>query len=68
MAEALPPRLLTPAEVSEYLGCSVDTLRRWRAEMTGPPSIKLSRRCVRYDAAALRAWLAEQGGRQSVPA
>lgn len=68
MAEDLPPRLLTPVEVSEYLGCSIDTLRRWRAEATGPPAIKLSGRCVRYEAAALRAWLAEQGGRRTVPA
>lgn len=67
MAEDALPVLLTPSQVSEILACSIDTLRRWRAEATGPPAIKLSGRCVRYEAAALRAWLTELGDRR-VPA
>jgi len=42
-------RLLTPADVAELTGLSVETLAQWRSQRRGIPFVKISRNCVRYD-------------------
>ncbi|MHB1313015.1 MAG: helix-turn-helix transcriptional regulator [Gemmatimonadaceae bacterium] len=49
---------LTPAECAKLLGVSTSTLQAWRALGKGPSFAKLSRRTVRYQRAAIAAWLA----------
>lgn len=46
-------------EVSYFLGVPVGTLYQWRYRRTGPPAFKVGRH-LRYDPAAVRAWLAKQ--------
>ena len=41
------------------LGLSVDTLRRWEAQRTGPPCVRAGRK-VYYRRAAVEDWLEEQ--------
>jgi len=43
-----PARLLTPMEVSQILGLSIETLAQWRSQKRGIPYVKVSRNCVRY--------------------
>lgn len=52
-------RLLTPAEAAERLGMPEPTLRHWRNARTGPDYVRVGRH-VRYEAAALDAWIAAQ--------
>lgn len=52
-------RLLTPAEVSDYLSVSVATLAHWRARGEGPRSYKIGAR-VRYRLFDLNRWIAQQ--------
>jgi excisionase family DNA binding protein len=59
--------LLTEQQVAEYLQVSLGTLRRWRAEGTGPPALRAGRG-VRYRRADVDAWLereAEERDRDS---
>lgn len=53
------PDLLTIDEASQYLKIPVKTLRKWRLERSGPPSMKLGRH-VRYDKADLDTWIDRQ--------
>jgi excisionase family DNA binding protein len=57
---APPPRLLTPEEVAQITGLSVETLAQWRSQRRGIPFVKISRNCVRYRQCDLDAWLAER--------
>jgi hypothetical protein len=41
-------RLLTPADVAELTGLSVETLAQWRSQRRGIPYVKLARNVVRY--------------------
>jgi predicted DNA-binding transcriptional regulator AlpA len=50
-------RLLTTDQAAAIVGLSAATLEDWRWQKLGPPYIKISRSCVRYDEAALYAWL-----------
>jgi len=50
-------RLLTPEEVAEMLGLSIDTLAQWRSQRRGIPFVKLSRSIVRYQQRDLESWL-----------
>jgi hypothetical protein len=50
------PSLLTEDQVSERWNIPVSTLRYWRGSGEGPNFLKLGR-LVRYDAAALEAYL-----------
>jgi excisionase family DNA binding protein len=65
-----PPTLLgvdeylTEAEVAELLKVSVGTLRRWRREGTGPPSLRLGRG-VRYRRRDVDRWAERQRERGS---
>ena len=51
--------LWTISQVSEFLNVPVGTLYQWRHRGYGPPAWRLGR-CLRYDAAAVRRWLAEE--------
>jgi hypothetical protein len=55
-----PPadRLLTPADVAELTGLSVETLAQWRSQKRGIPYLKISHNCIRYQQADLAIWLA----------
>jgi predicted DNA-binding transcriptional regulator AlpA len=50
-------KLLTCPEVAAALGVSTRTVERWRLAGQGPPARRLTARAVRYDAAALAAWV-----------
>jgi excisionase family DNA binding protein len=54
-------RLWTEQQTADYLQVAVGTLRRWRAEGTGPPALRAGR-TVRYRKADVDAWL--QGERE----
>lgn len=49
-------RLLTTAEVAQFLGVPVKTLHQWRYRRTGPPAARVGRH-LRYDPADLAEWL-----------
>lgn len=51
-----PAKLLTPAEVGEWLALAPQTLAHWRMRGQGPPFVKVGR-VVRYRAADVQAWL-----------
>lgn len=52
-------RLWTVEELSVFLGVPVATLYQWRYRRTGPPACRVGRH-LRYDPAAVRAWLQRQ--------
>ena len=49
--------LLSPVEVAEYLGLSVETLAQWRSKKRGLPYLKLGSR-VAYRPEDISKWLA----------
>lgn len=51
--------LWTPPETAAFLGVPVATLYQWRRRGYGPPAIRVGRH-LRYEPAAVRAWLAAQ--------
>lgn len=51
-------RLMTTAEVAEYLGIPVSTLYQWRYRGTAPPAAKLGKH-TRYRRSDVDAWVAE---------
>jgi excisionase family DNA binding protein len=61
-AERVPAasRLLTPENVAEITGLSVETLAQWRSQGRGIPYVKISRNCVRYRQTDLDGWLSER--------
>jgi excisionase family DNA binding protein len=50
------PELLNAAQAAKLLGIGEKTVRKYTSERR-IPFIRLSGRCVRYDAAALAGWL-----------
>jgi predicted DNA-binding transcriptional regulator AlpA len=46
-------------DLAQELDLSVETLRRWEAQRTGPPSVRAGRK-VFYRRAAVEEWLEEQ--------
>jgi len=52
--------LLTPSEVAEITGLSIETLAQWRSQRRGIPFVKVSRNCVRYRQSDLDRWLEER--------
>jgi hypothetical protein len=61
MAEDLAPVMLTPRELADQLGESVDELARLRRKRQGPEYVALSRRTIRYLVDDVDEWLVEQG-------
>jgi predicted DNA-binding transcriptional regulator AlpA len=59
-ASTASTRLLTPEDLAEITGLSVETLAQWRSQRRGIPFVKISRNCVRYRQCDLDAWLAER--------
>lgn len=56
-AEASTERLWTPIECAQFLKLdSHKTLASWRNRRQGPSYIRVGT-CIRYDPAAVRAWL-----------
>ncbi|MGB7156862.1 MAG: helix-turn-helix domain-containing protein [Tepidisphaeraceae bacterium] len=52
------PVLLTVEQVAELTGLASQTLDNWRStRRAGPPFVKLGLRAVRYDRAAVLAWI-----------
>jgi excisionase family DNA binding protein len=52
--------LLTPSEVAQITGLSIETLAQWRSQRRGIPFVKVSRNCVRYRQSDLDHWLEER--------
>jgi excisionase family DNA binding protein len=52
--------LLTEADLAKLLKVTVRTVRRWRAEGSGPRALKIGRG-VRYRRADVDAWLQTKG-------
>lgn len=51
--------LWTVHDVSAFLAVPVGTLYQWRHRGLGPPALRLGKH-LRYEPAAVHAWLAEQ--------
>ena len=58
-------KLLTPPEVADLTGLSLDTLAQWRSQRRGIPYLKIGR-VVRYDPDDVQTYL--EGCRVSVSA
>jgi predicted DNA-binding transcriptional regulator AlpA len=58
--DSLAPKLLSPKDVAEITGLSVETLAQWRSQGRGPLFVKISRNFVRYRHSDLDGWLAER--------
>ena len=54
-----PAELWSIEETSAYLRIPVGTLYQWRHRRMGPPAFKVGRH-LRYDPAAVRAWVTSQ--------
>ncbi|MBZ4323758.1 helix-turn-helix domain-containing protein [Streptomyces huiliensis] len=60
----LPNRYLTPEDLVTMFGLpSVETVYQWRRKRIGPPGFRAGR-YLRFDPAAVRAWVAEQSARE----
>ncbi|MEU2073979.1 helix-turn-helix domain-containing protein [Streptomyces sp. NPDC013489] len=55
----LPDRYLTPDDIAELFKVPLETVYQWRKKRTGPPGFRVGKH-VRYDPAAVRAWVAQQ--------
>ncbi|MEU0231457.1 MULTISPECIES: helix-turn-helix domain-containing protein [unclassified Streptomyces] len=55
----LPDRYLTPEDIAELFDVPLETVYYWRKKRTGPPGFRVGRH-VRYDPAAVRAWVTQQ--------
>ena len=53
-------RLLTTADLSQFLGVSERTIAGWRLRGGGPRYLLLSGRCVRYRPSDVDLWLEER--------
>ena len=58
-AARLSTKLLTPVEIAEITGLSIETLAQWRSQKRGIPYVKVSRNCVRYRQIDLDQWVGE---------
>ncbi len=50
-------QLLTPQQVAEILGISMNTLKRMRLDKKGPPAVYLSARTIRYHPDKVAEWI-----------
>lgn len=53
------PRLMTRAEVAEYLGVAINTIRNWNSAGVGPRPIKYGAKSVMYLPEDVYDWLYE---------
>ncbi|MBT2224445.1 AlpA family transcriptional regulator [Nonomuraea sp. NEAU-A123] len=53
------PRFLTPDELADLFAIPLETVYQWRRKHTGPPGFRVGRH-LRYDLAAVLAWVADQ--------
>ena len=58
MTSALLHGTINTEEAARYLGVSIPTLKRWRAESIGPPYQRIGPKLIRYSEKELDAWLA----------
>ena len=56
-------KLMTRAEVAEYLDTSRNYLDQLASKGKGPPFFRTGAKSVRYDRDQLAAWLADRAGR-----
>lgn len=59
VSRELPIRYLIPEEVANLFGVPLETVYQWRRKHTGPPAFRVGRH-LRYDPAAIAAWVADQ--------
>lgn len=59
-------RLLSPAELAEYLGVPVDTVYAWRYRGTGPRAFRVGRH-LRFREADVQQWLSAQAADSKSP-
>jgi excisionase family DNA binding protein len=59
--------LLSPEELADYLGVSLQTVYRWAATGVGPNRIKVGRH-TRYRLSMINAWLDSRTKQAQVPA
>ena len=52
--------LSTERQLAKMLNVCASTLANWRRRHIGPPAMKLSERCVRYDLDAVNDWIAKR--------
>jgi excisionase family DNA binding protein len=57
--EPLPHRYLSPNELADVLGVSVETIYQWRSKRIGPPGFRVGKH-LRYDPRAVRKWIDRQ--------
>ncbi|NEA42896.1 helix-turn-helix domain-containing protein [Streptomyces sp. SID11385] len=55
----LPDRYLTPEDLAALFAVPLETVYAWRRKRTGPPGFRVGKH-LRYDPAAVRAWVTEQ--------
>lgn len=55
-----PETLLSPFDAARFLGLSIRSLERFRAERLGPRFCKLSPHCIRYRLSDLKAFVASR--------
>lgn len=54
-------RLMSPADLADYLGVPIRTVYAWRHHRTGPPGLKVGKH-VRYRRSDVATWLDAQAG------
>ncbi len=60
-----PLELLTEKELAKVTGFSPRTLQSWRCRGLGPPFLKISQGCIRYQRAEVEKWLASRWRRST---
>lgn len=63
MTNSEPRTWLSNVDVADRYGVSIDTVRKWRHEGTGPAGVRFGRH-VRYSITELERWEQEQAGKQ----
>lgn len=54
-----PKSLMTPPELSDILGMSLHTLKKWRRQKRGPSYTKIAGHDVRYSPCVVADWLVQ---------
>ena len=59
-ADRTVSQLVDEDELSNRLGLSPRTLQGWRVDGSGPPYIRISQGCIRYDVDQVNNWLGDR--------